>query len=330
MQKNWEFVRKFKLGVMPILKLRKSLMDDSKLTQNYLVLSVSSCLLASFGLLINSAAVIIGAMIVAPLMLPLRGLSFATLEGDLPLLKRSSLSIVIGTALIIFCSMMVGMVMGLPETGEEILSRTQPTVIDLLIAIIAGGISGYSKIRPGIGDAIPGTAIAVALVPPICVVGLAISQSEWQIATGASLLYVTNLIGINLACLIIYVLGGYTRTNETARTLSWGITSVLIVLLVIPLGISFWQLVSKSRIDDSIEKILRKRSSVDRRDVQIVDTEVDWSKEPPEIIVQVKAIDPITTNEVRIVEQSLESELDRTFTVIFDVTPNTLVKSGYD
>ena len=178
MNKNWDFIQKLGLGALPILKLRKSLMDESKLTQNYLVLTIASCFLSTFGLLINSAAVIIGAMIVAPLMLPMRGFAFATLEGDLPLLKRSSIAVSMGTFLTVFCSYLIGVIVGLPEMGSEILSRTQPTLIDLLIAIIAGGISGYAKIRPEVGDAIPGTAIAVALVPPICVVGLAFSQGE--------------------------------------------------------------------------------------------------------------------------------------------------------
>ena len=328
MNKNWEFIQKLGLGARPILKLRKSLMQESLLTQNYLVLTVSSCFLATFGLLINSAAVIIGAMIIAPLMSPLRGFSFATLEGDWPLLKRSSIAIVTGTLLTIICSAIVGLIMGLPEMRSEILSRTQPTLIDLIIAIIAGGISGYAKIRPEVGDAIPGTAIAVALVPPICVLGLAISQGEWRMASSAGLLYLTNLIGINLACLIIYVLGGYTKSNEMARTLSWSISIILIIMLVIPLGISFWELISKAKIDDSIKKTLVTRSLVNRRDVKIIGSKVNWNKKPPVITVRVKAVNPITTDEVQVVEQSLKSELKEDFLVVFDVIPNTLVDSN--
>ena len=324
---NWKFIQKLKLGLgaLPILKLRQSLMEESQLTQNYLVLTISSCFLSTFGLLINSAAVIIGAMIIAPLMSPLRGFSFATLEGDLPLLKRSSIAIIVGTSLTILGSALVGLIMGLPDMGSEILSRTQPTLIDLIIAVIAGGISGYAKIRPEIGDAIPGTAIAVALVPPICVLGLTISQGEWRMAASAGLLYATNLIGINLACLIVYVLGGYTKSNEMARTLSWSISIFLIFLLVIPLGISFWELISKARIDDSIRETLVKRSLVNRRDVKIIGLKVNWNKNPPVITVRVRAVDPITADEVKIVEQSIVTELKQDFFVVFDVTPNTLV-----
>ncbi|MCA1991720.1 MAG: DUF389 domain-containing protein [Coleofasciculus sp. S288] len=106
-QKTWRLFRNAGLRAIPILQLRESLLQDSKLTLNYIVLIVSSCLIATFGLLVNSAAVIIGAMIIAPLMMPLRGLSFATLEGDGKLLRNSFLSIAIGTLLGVTCSWFV-------------------------------------------------------------------------------------------------------------------------------------------------------------------------------------------------------------------------------
>lgn len=327
MKRSWQFINNLGLGALPVLKLRQSLMQESQLSQNYLILTIGSCLLATFGLLIDSTSIIIGAMIIAPLMQPLRGFSFATLEGDWQLLQRSSVSIIIGTLLTVICSGLVGIIIGVPELGPEILSRTQPTLIDLLIAIIAGGVSGYAKIRPEVGDALPGTAIAVALVPPICVVGLALSQAEWEIASGAGLLYMTNLIGINLACIIVYVLGGYTKTNELARTLSWTISIILIVMLVIPLGVSFWQLISKAKIHDSVEKILVTRSLVNRRDVKVMKLDVNWQKKHPVVIVKVRATDPITPLEVMVIEKSLNLELSQSFKVVFDVTPNTLVES---
>ncbi|MDY7023373.1 MAG: DUF389 domain-containing protein, partial [Cyanobacteriota bacterium] len=252
MQRTFKLIKDLGFGVVPMLKLRESLLKDAHLTQNYLVLTFSSCIISTLGLLINSAAVIIGAMIVAPLILPLRGFPFATLEGDLKLLRVSFVSIFVGTFMAILCSCFVGVVAGLPHFGSEILSRTQPTLIDLLIAIFAGGISSYAKIRPEVGDAIPGTAIAVALMPPLCVIGIAISQAQWELATGAALLYLTNLIGINLACISVYVLGGYARSSELARTLSWGASLVLISMLAVPLGISFWRFTNHARVNKSV------------------------------------------------------------------------------
>ncbi len=328
MRKTYKLIQDFGLDALPLLKLRESLLTEAKFTQNYLVLTVSSCLIATMGLLINSAAVIIGAMIIAPLMLPLRGLSFATLEGDLKLLRLSLISITGGTVMSVFFSSLVGSVINIPEFGSEILSRTEPTLIDLLIAIAAGGVSGYAKIRPQVGDALPGTAIAVALMPPICVVGIAISQGAWDAAFGASLLYVTNLIGINLACLCVYVIAGYARSSELARTLSWGVSLLLISILVIPLGIRFFQLVNHAQINNSIRETLVTSSLVDRPDVEINNIDVNWRKDPPVVLVRVRAANEVTPEEVAQVEEILKQELTLSLKVIFDVTPAQLVESN--
>ena len=328
MLKAYKLIKDFGLEAIPLLKLRESLLNDAKFTQNYLVLTISSCLIATLGLLINSAAVIIGAMIIAPLMLPLRGMPFATLEGDLKLLRLSFTSIFAATLMSILFSGLVGFIIRIPEFGSEILSRTQPTLIDLLIAIAAGGVSGYAKIRPQVGDAIPGTAIAVALMPPLCVIGIAISQGEWDAATGSSLLYFTNLIGINLACLGVYVLAGYARSSELARTISWGVSILLIVLLTIPLGISFFQLVNHAQVNNSVREILVTRSLVDRPDIEVDKISINWRKTTPEVLVVARTANQITPEEVAIVEQLLEQELALSLKVIFDVTPARLIESN--
>ncbi len=321
---HWKLLKSFGLGAIPVIQLRESLVKESQLTQNYLGLIISSCLIATFGLVINSTAVIIGAMIIAPLMLPLRGFSFATLEGDWLLLRNSFISITAGSLIAIGCSYLAGLAIGLPSFGSEVASRTQPTLIDLLIAIVAGSISGYSKIRPAIGDAIPGTAIAVALMPPLCVIGLTLSQENWQLAQGATLLYLTNLIGINFACLIVYVLGGYAGSNELTRNISWSISGLMIVLLGVPLGISFWQLLDKAKVDLTIPRAL---VYIQRPDITIISSEVNLQNKPPSIFLRVQATDSVTPQEVTEIEKLLEKQLGQPFKVVFDVTRSRQVES---
>ncbi len=328
MLRIWQLMTREGLGAIPILKLRKSLLQDAQLNQPYLVLTASSCLLATLGLLINSTAVVIGAMIIAPLMLPLRSFAFATLEGDTELLRVSFWAIAVGTGLSIACSWLVGAIVGLPEFGSEVLSRTEPTLIDLSIAIVAGGVSGYAKIRPAIGDAIPGTAIAVALMPPLCVIGLLLSQGEWSAAGGASLLYATNLLGINLACLALYALGGYARSDEFSRSLSWGVTVGLIVLLALPLGLSSWQLVRRVRANDSIEAILTQQALGSGAAVEILSSTVNWRSQPPSIVLTVRAAETaIAPQEVALVEDQLAAEMGQTFKIILEVTPSQVIEA---
>lgn len=137
-------------------QLKADLLAESTPDLSYLVLIVGSCAIATFGLLSNSAAVIIGAMIVAPLMLPIRGLAFGALQGNLTLLRKGLMAVAIGTLLAVTLAWCLGLLVGIPSYGSEILSRSEPTLLDLGIAVAAGGISGYAKIQPKISGSLAG------------------------------------------------------------------------------------------------------------------------------------------------------------------------------
>ena len=165
-----------------VKSLHQKLSYDSSWNTDFILCTVAACLIASFGLLSNSTAVIIGAMIVAPLMLPLRGLAFSACEGDLKLFRTALFSIIGATLLSLFLSSILAKIAGLPDMGSEIIARTQPNLIDLGIAITAGGISGFGKVREGISETLAGTAIAVALMPPLCVVGISLAMNNYPFA----------------------------------------------------------------------------------------------------------------------------------------------------
>ncbi len=328
MSRLWQLFTHEGLGAIPILKLRQGLLREAQLNQPYLVLTASSCLIATFGLLIDSTAVVIGAMLIAPLMLPLRSFAFATLEGDRELLWVSSRAIAVGTLLSIACSWLVGLVVGLPQFGPEVLSRTEPTLIDLSIAICAGGVSGYARIRPSVGDALPGTAIAVALMPPLCTIGLLLSQGAWEGAGGAALLYITNLLGINLACLALFAFSGYARSDQLSRSLSWGISLGLILLLALPLGLSSWQLISRARANASIRVILRDRALRPNQGLEILSSTVNWRTQPPTITLTVRTGETLESQDVTLVEQRLVTETGQRFKVVLKVSPAQVVESS--
>ncbi|MEW6493925.1 MAG: TIGR00341 family protein [Cyanobacteriota bacterium] len=302
--------------------LHESLQQEAELGQNYIVLIISSCLIATFGLISNSAAVIIGAMIIAPLMLPLRGLAFAALEGNVKLFRNSLISIAVGTGASVFIAGLIGRLIGIPEFGSEVLSRTQPNLVDLGIAVVAGGVSGFAKVRPKISDALAGTAIAVALMPPICVVGLLLSQADWRAGWGAFLLYLTNLLGITLACMIVFIMAGYSKANHA---LGWtlGFTGVLLL----PLGASFFQLVQQAQLKAALKSTLVSRTITVGQEVQLLNTEVNWTKNPPEVSLNVQANKPITPKQVRLVEQFITKEMGQPFSIIIRVAPVKEVRS---
>ncbi|HEY9701507.1 MAG TPA: DUF389 domain-containing protein [Allocoleopsis sp.] len=305
-----------------IEQMRLNLMEESQLTFSFLALSISACLIASFGLLSNSVAVIIGAMIIAPLMLPLRGVAFGALEGDTKLFKTSFISLISATILAIFLSALIGKIISLPEFGSEVLNRTQPNLIDLGIAIVAGGMSGLAKVKPKISDAVVGTAIAVALMPPLCVVGLSLSQGLWSYSWGAFLLYLTNFLGIILACMIIFICNGYTQINHA---LSW--TLILTAILLIPLGISFLELLAQAQLQYKLKKILLNQTVTVGQQVQLINTQVKWNNPHPIVYLNVKAKKQITSKQVKLLEEFIEKQMGKKFIFVFEVNQITEVRA---
>jgi len=297
-------------------ELHQELSIDANWTINYAVLTISSCLIATFGLISNSTAVIIGAMIIAPLMLPLRGLAFGALEGDLKLFRKAFGAIAGATILALVLSWLTGRIAGIPEYGSEVLSRTQPNLVDLGIAVVAGGISSFAKIRERISDALAGVAIAVALMPPLCVVGLSLSQGIWSFSLGAFLLYVTNLLGITLACMLVFILAGYTKVNHA---LGW--TFGFTALLFLPLGVSFWELARQARLQATINNTLVRRTiTIGQPEVQLVRTKVNWTATPPIVYLTVETDQLITPKQVRLVEEFISKEMKRPYQLVFFVS----------
>ncbi|MEG3918802.1 DUF389 domain-containing protein [Microcoleus sp. T3_A4] len=292
-------------------------MEESTLDINYLVLILGSCIIATFGLLANSAAVIIGAMIIAPLMLPIRGLAFGAVEGNVILFRKGLIALAVGTVLAIFLACFLGALVQLPGYGSEVLARSKPTLLDLGIAIAAGGISGYAKVQPKVSATLAGTAIAVALMPPICVIGLGLSQANWSLSLGASLLYLTNLLGITLSCMLTSLMAGYTPLHRAGKALLWALG--LTAILVIPLGVSFAELIEQAQLEASLKRALLNRTITFQR-VELIKTDTNWLMKPPEVRLIVRSSEALTPKQVQLLEAFVEKEMGQPFTLIFQVS----------
>ena len=183
-------------------ELHRSYDGDAQLNESFVVLTIGASLIATLGLLADNAAVVIGAMVVAPWILPLRVAVFAVLVGSGKLLRRSLITLAVGALITTFLAMGLGLIArsnGLLIIGafpDEIKARLFPTVLDLGIALAAGAIATYAKVNPGAVSSMAGTAIAVALVPPVCVMGLMLAAQNLEYAQGAGLLFAANLLGI--------------------------------------------------------------------------------------------------------------------------------------
>jgi uncharacterized hydrophobic protein (TIGR00271 family) len=159
--------------------------------------------IATFGLMADSAATVIGAMLIAPLMTPILATAAAVVTGQMPRAAQSLLITTSGVLGAIGLAWLIGTIFGhdsfVIDTNQQITSRTAPRLIDLFAALAAGAIGAFAVSRKDIASTLPGAAIAIALVPPLGVVGLTLAQGAWVQALGAMLLFLTNFFAILVA-----------------------------------------------------------------------------------------------------------------------------------
>ena len=235
--------------------------------------------IATFGLIVNSAPTIIGAMIIAPLMSPILSLSYGLVIFDRQLILRSIISVAAGAALVVAIAFIMSVLFGLRLTGSEILSRTSPTLFDLGVALPAGAAAAFSQTRRSIGSSIAGVAIAVALVPPLAVsgIGLAVgpqatvesgmSLAEFatyaggvHIAAGAFVLFLTNLAGIIVVAMLVFICQRYGEWKKALLAL----VAIMIasVFLVRPLNEALYRLYVKDRVVLLAVKLAKTRPDI--------------------------------------------------------------------
>lgn len=182
------------------LALVEKVQSNSQWDFDFVALTSLSTLIAASGLIANSGAVIIGAMLVAPLMTPIMGVGMALVQGNPRLIRLALRSIALGFVTAFVLGVLLGLTQSdLEQPTPEMLGRHWPGLLDLFVAFIAGLAGVYSSSRPNLVAALPGVAIAAALVPPIATAGVALSIGEFDLCLGATLLFLTNFVAIVLA-----------------------------------------------------------------------------------------------------------------------------------
>jgi uncharacterized hydrophobic protein (TIGR00271 family) len=186
--------------------------------------------IATMGLALNSPAVIIGAMLISPLMGPILAGGLAFASGDLILGLRASLSLLLSCVVAIAFSVLLVGLLPFKEMTNEIAARTQPNTLDLVVALFSGAIGSMAICREvkGVVTSIPGVAIAVALMPPLCVVGygvgLAISLNGaegMRVARGGGLLFLTNLVAITFTAMLVFLALHIDTEEVKERVREW-------------------------------------------------------------------------------------------------------------
>ncbi|WP_400996546.1 DUF389 domain-containing protein [Agromyces sp. GXQ0307] len=223
-----------------------------KIQRFWILLSLSS-VIAAAGVVGDSTATVIGAMIVAPMMLPIQGTMLATVLGDRRNLTLSLLLMIGGAAAAIAIGYGVGLLAPSPiteQTNSQVAARATPGLIDLLAALATGAVGSIALVRKDISDTLPGVAIAISLVPPLVVVGIAAESGDWGSSIGSLILFIANvaaILGTGVVIMAIYRVQRWGRIGTV--TPPPGVKAVnrrrsniaiagMLVLVAIPLGLS--------------------------------------------------------------------------------------------
>jgi uncharacterized hydrophobic protein (TIGR00271 family) len=229
-----------------------SLRDNTRASSSFQVLMVLSALLAVTGLYANSAPVIIGAMILAPLMSPVVTLAMGLARSEPGMIRGSLRTLTIGVAWGLACGIVMAWVIPLDLPTAEMRARMSPTLLDLMVAVVSGIAGAYAYAKEEIAKSLAGVAIAVALVPPLGVAGIGLGWADWSMAGGALLLLITNLVGIALAASATFLALGFAPFNRARKGL--GISLLIMMIISVPLYVAFTQLVEKDRIVEQIKQ----------------------------------------------------------------------------
>ncbi len=306
---------------------RKQVVDElsraSTSSFDFFLLVVLSCSIATMGLVTNSPAVIIGAMLVAPLMSPIIGLGLASITGNVRLAETAIAALLGGATLAILLSTFMTIVnrnlpfVVLQELPAEVLARTRPSPIDLVIALAGGLAAAYAMTRPNISAALPGVAIATALMPPLCTIGIGLALENWAVASGAALLFITNAITIAFAAAFVFFMRGFAprrrdENNQASRALL--ISAVLIIILLIPLSlysIKFFNEASENRrINEVVRSEVAQLNGAELTELSVQHTQAGLS-----MVLTVRTSTPLRYDQVVSLQKEIVDALQQQVTL---------------
>jgi len=278
----------------------------------YLLLTTSA-LIAAFGLIANSTAVIIGAMLVSPLMTPIIGSSLGLVIGDGRLFANSLRSVVVGTVLAILFSSLLGFLPLALEATPEMLLRVRPTLLDLFVAVLAGFAGAYAMIDEKVSPALPGVAIAVAIVPPLANTGICLSLGYYSGAFGSFMLFFANFLSILLVASATFILAGMSpsaslkKDKNFVRSFLIAITGFVVVAAF--LTYSLVTIVKERKLKDTIEATLNLE--FDKLHSTSVDSYVyDIEDGKLYILASVRSPIVMTPKDIKNLQDSFQSEID--------------------
>lgn len=267
--------------------VRQKIAEQAAFNMPYITMNALATVVASYGLFSDSTAVVIGAMVIAMLLGPISGIALALVDGDYSLLRQAAVAELGGVAIVLSISFLLGKIHSDIPLTKEIISRSSPNILDLMIALAGGAAGAYATVSSRLSGSIVGVAIATALVPPLAVCGICLARGDNHLALGSFLLFFANFVAIQLTSSVVMWLYGFhklsTKFQKSKDVLTRNsISLVLLVALAALFSYSFSQSLEKqgyeAKLRIQLKLSLKKYPGTELGDLQI-------REEPKKIIV---------------------------------------------
>jgi uncharacterized hydrophobic protein (TIGR00271 family) len=300
--------------------------------RDFFTMIAMSAGIAPLGLILDSAAVIIGAMLVAPLMSAIIGMGLAIVQGDFRFLMLTLRATLSGAFVAIGTGVLLGMLHYGGETTSQMLLRTEPTTLDMAVALLSGCAAAYALCRKNVSNAHPGVAIAVALVPPLATVGVSLSGGEWGMAWGAFMLFLSNMVGIVFAGALVFASFGFKpgiAPDQDQRRIkvfqrSFMGSAILVILLIGLLAGHTVKSAQKVALKNKVKVAIERNLS----GLGIPSGAADWNltrtgKGTLLLEVELKTPRQITRKEMAVLHEEVASSLQKSLVLDLSVIPVT-------
>lgn len=286
---------------------------DIRADNSYIGMAIISSLIATFALLIDDLAVLIGSMLIAPFLTPALGVGMGIIKGDSDLFKRGLLNLTIGIIVGVIGSIIIAAVFPIKELSEAITDRSAPTLVQLAIAVLAGGAAAFSYAYRKIRAVLSGAFVALALVPPISIIGIGIAFLNWDLVGGASLLLLANVIGLTLAAVLVFFLFGFRPMSrpDNYRGVKIGITwlASLFLLIALPLGYIMQTIITDINRENTAQTVIENQFD---GAINTSVNELSIKKQSDKIMVgfTIRSEGEVDTNKIRNIRNQLEEKFN--------------------
>ena len=302
-------------------QVRLNIQADALPSKTFFIMNALAAIIAGYGLLADSAAVVIGAMLVAMMLGPISGIALAFIDNRWILFRTAFTTLVLGVAMIYSIGFMLGLInINLPIT-QEILSRTQPTIMDLMIALAGGAAGAFAAVSPRLSVAVVGVAVATALVPPLVASGILLAHMEWKNAGNAFILALTNIVAIQVSSSLVLWLTGFRRGSDVevkstvVEFIKRNFISLLFLLsLTVYLSFNFTHMLNKQLYENKVNADI---SEFFNKNNNIIDTiQFDKRQDLTLIRVVIRGDTPPQASDVEKLNELLKADLKKELSIV--------------